>query len=218
MTLTDIKKQMVDYFRMMYHSGMVNLFEGNISARWEDRFLITPSQQNKETMTPDMILEIDENGKVLNGREGMKPSSEYKMHMEVYRLRPDVHACVHNHSLCATAFAVAGKPIVSEGIAESNLVFGQVPVAAYGRMGTVDIYKDFGKYLSEYNAILLENHGVLTVGGDLTYAFSYAEAVEKMAKILLLTRFLGGEKSLPEEELNILRDYGKQLRQKAMER
>ena len=217
MTLEDAKAQMVDYFRMMYHSGMVNLFEGNISMRWADRYLITPSQQNKETMTSDMILEIDENGKVLNGKDGMKPSSEFKMHMEVYRLRPDVQVCVHNHSLCATAFAVAGKPIISEGIAESNLVFGQVPVAGYGRMGTADIYREFEKYLKEYNAILLENHGVLTVGRDMTYAFSYAEAVEKMAKILLIARILGGEKSLPKEELETLREYGKQLRIMAMD-
>ncbi len=214
MTLRETKEQMVQFFRMMYHRGMVNLFEGNISVRWGEHYLVTPSQQNKETITADMILEVDADGAVLDGVG--RPSSEFKMHREVYRLRPDINACIHSHSTYATAFAVSGKPIVTAGLAEGNVIFGQIPVAAYGRPGTEDIYRQFGELLSEYNTILLENHGVLTVGPDVAMAFSLAEAAEKTAKIVLLSMLLGGEKRLPEEELQQLRGYGSMLRHQGM--
>lgn len=216
MTKQEAKEQIVTYFRMMYRNGMVNLFEGNVSMRWEDRFLITPSQQNKETMTAAEILEVDAQGNLLAEVPGFRPSSEMHMHLEVYRLRPDVQACVHNHSVFATAYAAAGQPICSCGVAESNVVFGTIPVVPYGRPGTADIYKAFPEYLSEYSALLLENHGVLTMGPDLTLAYSMAEAVEKIAKLLVITRLLGGEKSLPEKELNLLREHGRQIRRKLM--
>ena len=218
MTLQQAKEQMVTYFRTMYHNGMVTLFEGNISMRWEDRFLITPSQQDKETMTADMILEVDGSGQVLNDVPGKRPSSELKMHLEVYRLRPDVQACVHNHSPFATAFAAAGLPIISDGIAESNELFGEVPIVPYGRPGTAEISRAFGPILAEYSAVLLENHGVLTMGPNLTLAFSLAEGVEKIAKILTITKILGGEKSLPKEELETLRAHSRIIRQKLMGR
>ena len=67
MKIEEKKQEIVEVFRMMYRSGMVNLFEGNISVRAEDRFLVTPSQQNKETMTADMVLEVDGEGRVLKG-------------------------------------------------------------------------------------------------------------------------------------------------------
>ncbi len=216
MTVYEAKEQIVELFRMMYHMGMVNLFEGNISMRWEDRYLITPSQQNKETMTPDMVLEVNGEGKPLDAASTCAPSSEFKMHREIYRLRPDVNAVVHCHSCFATAFAVAGRPIETKGLAEGNVVFGQIPVAAYGRPGTDDICADFPKLFSEYNAVLLENHGIVTAGPDLTMAFSLAEAAEKTAKILVLAGLLGGEKSLPDSELQLLRGYGSSLRHKAM--
>ena len=207
-------EEIVSYFRRLYHSGMVNLFEGNISVRYGDHYLITPSQQDKDSMTPDMILEVDEEGNVIVGN-GV-PSSEFKMHREVYRLRPDVCACVHTHSPVATAFAVAGREIVTNGLAEGNVVLGKVPVAPYGRPGTEDIYAHFSEFLPEYNAILLGNHGVVTVGPDLSTAFSLTEAVEKTAKIVLIAQFLGGENSIPEDELQLLRQYGSYMRHKAM--
>lgn len=216
MTLYEAKKQIVELFRMMYHMGMVNLFEGNISMRWEDHYLITPSQKNKETMTPEMVLEVGEDDHPLRSETAGTPSTEFKMHREIYRLRPDINAVVHEHSCFATAFAVAGKPIDAKGLAEANVVFGQIPVAAYGRPGTDDIHKDFSVLFAEYNAVLLENHGIVTAGPDLTTAFALAEAAEKTAKILMLAGLLGGEKTLPESEIQLLRDYGSSLRHKTM--
>lgn len=209
-----MSEEIVNCFRRLYHSGMVNLFEGNISMRFGDHYLITPSQQDKETMTADMILEVDEEGAVISGNG--KPSSEFRMHREIYRLRPDVSACVHTHSLFATAHAVAGKEIVSDGFAECNMFLGKVPCVPYGRPGTDEIYAHFAEYTSEYNALLLGNHGVVTFGADLKTAFSLTELVEKTAKIGFITQQMGGESRLPAEELEALRSNGSMLRRQAM--
>lgn len=210
------KAEVARITQTMYRSGMTNLFEGNVSMRVGDVMLLTPSQQDKERMTPDMILELDLDGNVLYAPEGLRPSVEYRMHAAAYRMRPDIRAVVHNHSACATAYAMAGKPIVSDAFLELNLLFGQVPVAPYGMLGTDAIYAGMEPLLRDYHVVLLENHGVLAVGPDLTTAYSRAEAVEKMAKILILTNLLGGEKPLPADELEKVRRDGQAKRRAEM--
>lgn len=212
------KAEVVRITKTMYHSGMTNLFEGNVSMRVGDVMLLTPSQQDKEKMTPDMIIELDLQGNVLYAPEGLRPSVEYRMHAAVYRMRPDIRAIVHNHSACATAYAMAGKPIASDAFLELNLLFGQIPVAPYGMLGTEAIYAGIEPLLRDYHVILLENHGVLAVGPDLITAYSRAEAAEKMAKTLILTNLLGGEKPLPAEELEKVRRDGQAKRHAEMGR
>ena len=212
------KAEIVRITQTMYRSGMINLFEGNVSMRVGDVMLLTPSQQDKGQMTPDMIIELDLNGNVLYAPEGLRPSVEYRMHAAAYRMRPDIRAVVHNHSACATAYAMAGKPIASDAFLELNLLFGQVPVVPYGMLGTEAIYAGMEPLLQDYHVVLLENHGLLAVGPDLTTAYSRAEAAEKMAKILILTNQLGGEKPLPAEELENVRREGQARRHAEMGR
>ena len=212
------KSEVVRITKAMYHSGMTNLFEGNVSMRVGDVMLLTPSQQDKEKMTPDMIIELDLEGNVLYAPEGLRPSVEYRMHAAAYRMRPDIRAVVHTHSACATAYAMAGKPITSDAFLELNLLFGQIPVAPYGMLGTEAIYAGMEPLLQDYHVVLLENHGVLAVGPDLTTAYSRAEAAEKMAKTLILTNLLGGEKPLPAEELEKVRRDGQTKRHAEMGR
>ena len=213
----EIRKQIVDVVKHEYRIGMVNMFEGNVSARLGDRYFITPSQVAKETMTEDMVIEVDCEGNVVNALPGLKPSSEVKMHLEVYRLRQDVKAVVHNHSLYATAFAVNSMPIDTDMITEANLTFGVVPVVPYGTPGTDRIYKEFDKYLGNYHGVLLANHGLLTFGRTLELAFSYAEGIEKIAHTLFLAKQLGNGPAIPPEEVKGLRDFGAMMRMKEME-
>ncbi len=205
MTKQEAKQLIVDVTKKLYAKDMLNQFEGNVSMRFEDRYLITPSQADKATLSADMIVEIDEDGNTLNPECGTRASSEYKMHLQAYKVRPDVNAVIHDHSTYATAFAVAGQPIATRAFAEMLEIFQEVPVVPYGTPGTPEIAKGFAQYLPEYNAVLLENHGFLAVAPDLPLAFSIAEAVEKSAKILILARLLGGEKALPDEEVALLK-------------
>ena len=195
------REQMVRCFRKLYEQGMINLFEGNFSARDGGNVLMTPSQQNKETMTPDMLVTLDGSGKLLSAN-GLQPSSEARMHLEIYRLRPDLGAVVHTHSAFATAFALAGLPIRSE-LAELRLYYGgEIPCCAYGEPGTDAVFAEFERYYlrERKDVVLLANHGLVAAGRDVEEAFSRAEAVEKIARTTLLARLLGGECPLPEGE------------------
>ncbi len=193
------REQIVRCFRKLYEQGTINLFEGNFSARDGESILMTPSQQNKETMTPDMLVTLDAEGKLLSSN-GLKPSSEARMHLEIYRLRPDLGAVVHTHSAFASAFALAGRPIRSE-LAELSLFYGgEIPCCAYGAPGTDAVFAEFERYFlrERKDVVLLANHGVVAAGRDVEEAFSRAEAVEKLAKTALLAQLLGGECPLPD--------------------
>ncbi|OQB25405.1 MAG: L-fuculose phosphate aldolase [Firmicutes bacterium ADurb.Bin182] len=218
MTNRQAKREMIKYGKIMYRSGMINLFEGNISMRLKDRFLITPSQHSKEDMTEDMTVELDKDGNIIGRIKEYKPSTEYKMHLEAYRLRPDVNAVIHTHSLYATAFAIAGRPISSRANPETNFLFGEIPLCSYGTPGTESIFSDFKKYLPSNNVMLLANHGVISVGSTIQLAYSYCEAAEKIAKLLLIVSLMGGENALPEAELESLRSAGLKLRKEAIEK
>lgn len=215
--ILNIKQEIVDTVKKEYRFQMVNMFEGNVSARVGDRMFITPSQVNKEIMTTDMIIETDMEGNIVYQPEGLRPSSEMKMHLEAYRVRPDVKAVVHNHSLYATAHAINNMPIVSDALTEMNITFGQVPVVPYGTPGTDRIYCDFDKYLGNYSAVLLANHGVLAYGQTIEKAFSVAEAVEKVAQTLYIAKQLGAPSPIPAEEVTALRQFGEQMRIDAIE-
>ena len=104
--IDELKQEIVEVVKKEYRFQMVNMFEGNVSIRYNDKMLITPSQVNKEIMTPEMIIETDLEGNILYQREGLYPSSEMGMHLEVYRVRPDVSAVVHNQSMYARRTSV----------------------------------------------------------------------------------------------------------------
>ena len=202
--MQQIKEDIVRYFRRLYEQGTINLFEGNISARVGDVILMTPSRQNKETLRAEMISELDIDGNVKESR--FSPSSEYRMHLAVYRLRSDARAVVHTHSAFASAFALAGQSI-RNALAETWMFYGgEIPCCSYGAPGTDAVFADFERYLvrEDRDAVLLANHGLVTLGKDVEDAFSKAEAVEKLAKITLLSRLLGGEQPLPPGEAETL--------------
>ncbi len=212
-----IKEEIVRYFRRLYEQGTINLFEGNISARVGDVVLMTPSQQNKETLLPEMIVEMDMEGNVKGNV--LRPSSEYRMHLALYRLRPDLGAVVHTHSAFASAFALAGKPIQND-MAEMWMFYGgEIPCCAYGEPGTDAVFADFERYFvkEDKDAVLLANHGLVTAGRDVEQAFSKAEAVEKLAKITVLAQLLGGEQPLPPGGADVLLARCAEVRQKNRE-
>ena len=202
------KREIIGRFRRLYESGMINMFEGNISVRAGDVILMTPSQMEKEKITPAMITEMDIDGNVLNEPE-VKASSEYKLHLAVYRLRDDIRAVVHTHSTYATACAVSGIPVAGN-MAEIFMFFGgEIPVCTYGAPGSEAIYADFPRYFvdEDRDAVLLANHGVVTAGRTLAEAYSKTEAAEKIAKINAIVRESGSELVLPEEEREKLLDF-----------
>ena len=178
--------------------------DGNISVKvGEDRLLITPSGVSKGRMTPEMLLVTDLDGNVLEGDR--HPSSEGKMHLEVYRGRPDVNAVVHAHPPVATAFAVCRRGLETPYLSELVAGLGQVPcTTSFAMLSTEEVPESVRPYLEDHNALLLANHGALAWGGDLWEAFDRLETVEHTAKIVLNAQLLGGGVPLTEEEVKRL--------------
>jgi L-fuculose-phosphate aldolase len=114
------------------------------------------------------------------------------MHLLFYRLRPDVQAVCHAHPPTATGFAATGRALNVPVLPEVVVDLGTIPLAPYGTPGTWELCENLQPLVAKHDAILLENHGVVTCGPDLTAAYQRLETVEQFARILLTAHFLGG--------------------------
>ncbi|RXE59578.1 class II aldolase/adducin family protein [Acetivibrio mesophilus] len=202
-----IREQIVKVSKLMYDKGMVNAFAGNLSVRDGDNLYITPSGICKGFLREDMIVKTDMNGNVLEGM--YRPSSEIKLHLGIYRERKDVYSVAHAHPPYTTAYAVANKAIESKACAEMVIFFEKIPLAAYGTPSTDEIFSGVEEYINEYDVILLANHGIVSAGRDVFDAYFKLKAAEDIAKTLILSQVLGGEKDLPEGKLKELGDIRK---------
>ena len=212
MTEYEIKKQICDIGKRIYNQGMVAANDGNISVKLNDNeFLCTPTGVSKGFMTPEYICKVDANGQVIQANPGFKPSSEIKMHMRVYKQRPDVNSVVHAHPVYATSFAIAGIPLTQPIMPEAVIALGCVPIADYGTPSTEEIPDAVEKHLQYFDAVLLENHGALTYSDSLINAYHKMESVEFYAKLLYLARQLGGPKELTPQQVERLYEIRRQF-------
>ena len=208
----EIKKQICEIGKRIYDKGMVAANDGNISVKIGDnQFLCTPTGVSKGFMTPEFICKVDGEGKVIQANPGFKPSSEIKMHMRVYKKRPDVKAVVHAHPLYATGFAIAGIPLSQPIMPEAVIALGCVPIAEYGTPSTEEIPDAVEKYLQHFDAVLLENHGALTFSDSLLNAYHKMESVEFYARLLYISNQLGGPKELSKAQVERLYEIRRQF-------
>lgn len=198
-----VKKQICDIGVRMFQRGFVAANDGNISCRIsENEILATPTGVSKGYMTPEMIVKVNPEGEVLEGTE--KPSSELKMHLCVYKEKPELKAVVHSHPPFATAFAIAGCPLDKNYMPETVLLLGKIPIAEYGTPSTEEIPDGIRKHIKSHNGVLLEFHGALTWGRDLTAAYYHMERLEFTAKITYLLKQLKSERELSPENIEKL--------------
>lgn len=187
----------------MYGRGLIVACEGNLSVRLDrDRVLVTPAGACKGDLVPTDLLVTDLTGAVLEGTG--KPSSEIRMHLLFYKLRPAVAAVCHAHPPTATAFAVAGHALERAVLPEVVVGLGKVPLAPYGTPGTREICRGLAPLATRYDAILLASHGVVTCGPDLNTAFQRLETVEHLARIVLAAESLGGARLLRRAQIQKL--------------
>src|ERR671922_2519489 len=195
-----IRADIVEAGRRLYARAYVASNDGNISARLDDKRLITtPKSVSKGFMTPDMMVIVDYEGNKLGGDR--EASSELPMHLEIYRNRPDVNGVVHAHPPLATGFAVAGIPLTRAVLAEVVTTLGSIPIAEYATPSTKELPDAVRKYVKAHDGMLLANHGALTLGADVYAAYYKMETIEHFAKISLVARLLGGERLLSREEV-----------------
>ncbi|MFQ5801293.1 MAG: class II aldolase/adducin family protein [Candidatus Methylomirabilales bacterium] len=183
---------------------------GNISVRCPDgaTAFITPSARDYRLLTERDLIRVHlETGRA-EGR--WKPSSEWQLHVAIYRARPDVNAVVHHHGTGASAVAVTQKTIPVL-IGEASDI-GPIPTTAYAPSGSKELAENASQELVKgTNAILLANHGVVAVGRDLREAMCRALKVERLARIYIGAELLGGARPLDQAEVlrsqNFLETY-----------
>jgi len=197
------RADIVEVGRRLWERGYVASNDGNISVRLdEQRLITTPKNVSKGFMTLDMMVITDLDGKKIAGERD--PSSELKMHLEVYRNRPDARAVVHAHPPTATGFAVAGIALDRAVLAEVITTLGSIPIAEYATPSTEELPAAVRKYIKAHDGLLLANHGALAIAGDLFAAYYRMETIEHFAKISLVARTLGRENLLSRGEVDRL--------------
>jgi L-fuculose-phosphate aldolase len=215
----ELRREMVRVGRLMWERGYVAATDGNLSARLgSDRLLVTPSGLSKGFLSAEELVVMRLNEETsphasYRGR-GQRPSSEILMHLEVYRLRPDVRAVVHAHPPLSIAFSIAGVSLARCVLPEVIVTLGGIPTAEYATPGTAEVPGSIRRAVQEYDALLLAHHGSLTLGGTLWEAYLRLEKVEHTAQITLAAQQLGGVKTLSPQAVEKLADMRRELLQR----
>jgi L-fuculose-phosphate aldolase len=198
------RKEIVYTNRVCVESGLIRSSDGNISIRLDDdRFLVTPAGLYKRRLKPKQLLIVNQQGEIIRGKGKLKPSSELLMHLEVYRQREDIGAVLHAHPPYTTALTIAGMPFPTDIVPEVLALLGEVPSAPYAAPGTQDLALSISDPIKTHNAVLLSNHGSLTVGKTLEEALIALERMELAAQLYYLAHNLGEVIPLPDAEIKI---------------
>ena len=181
--LVVLRRDMVEIGRLMYEKGLIVAAEGNLSVRLGGHsFLVTPAGTNKGSLRVQDLLEIDDRGRSAQGTA----TSEWPLHRLIYAHRPDVLGICHAHPPWTTAFAAAGRDLDGSLLTETATLLARVPLAARALPGSEALAASVVPFIADHDAVLLGNHGVVTVGTDLRKAYSLLETVERLAQVTLL--------------------------------
>jgi L-fuculose-phosphate aldolase len=191
-----LRQEIVRVGRLMYEKGFISASDGNISARLEpERILITPSGLHKGFLDPDDLLVVDDEGNrtgksaIVNRR--LNPTSELPMHLEVYRLRPDLGAVVHAHPPTTIALSIAGIPLADCLLPEVIVSLGLIPTTNYATPSSAESVRAVREFISNHDALVLQRHGTVTVGQDPMQSFMRLETIEQNARVAYMLAQLG---------------------------
>lgn len=197
--------RMLAFFgKLLHNRHYVSGCDGNLSVRLDANcILTTPTGFSKGWMEPRDMVIVDLEGRRVHGLHA--PSSEMPMHLTIYKGRPDVGAVVHAHPCTATGLASAGLDLTEPVCTELVLTLGEVPLAPYAPPGTPELGRVLEPFIAHYDAVLLQNHGVVAYAETLEQAYMHMETIEHSARILVATRLLGRCVPLSKREARRLR-------------
>ncbi len=211
----ELRQEVIRVCRLLWERGYVAATDGNVSVRLSrDRVLATPSGFSKGFIKPEELIVVDMEGKKLSRGHGagerLKPTSELLMHLEAYRQRPDVHGVVHAHPPTTVAFTIAGVSLAKCVLPEVVITLGSIPTAEYATPSTAEGPEVVRDLVRDYDAIVLDRHGTLTVGTTVWDAYLRLEKVEHTAEVTLVARQLGAVRTLSPEQLSKLTEMRRQ--------
>lgn len=199
MSIKKLKKELIEYGKLCGVKNFTPGVSGNLSARYKDKILITTSGSANGYLDEDDFVVIDFEGNVFKGKK--KASSEKMLHVEFYKMRPDINYIIHVHSPYLSSFAAANASLNEPVMAENVFYFGQIPCAEYGLPSSKDLVEKTAKYFNEYSAVLMGNHGFIVGDKELKDAYLKLELAESYAQVVLNTRILGGAKLLNDAQV-----------------
>lgn len=205
-----LRARMAEVMKAMDARGLNRGTSGNLSARFGEAMLVTPSGVPPERLTGDQMVLVQPDGST--SADALKPSSEWRMHQQILNRRPDANAVVHCHSRHATILACAGREIPSMHYMVAVGGGSSVPVAPYATFGSAELAEAVVETLDGRAAALMANHGQIVVARNLDAGLAIAEEIEEQAAIYWGTLAIGGPKLLSEDEMNVIltrfRSYG----------
>ena len=188
-----LRQGLVDVMRAMAGRGLNRGTSGNVSARWGDGMLVTPSGVLPERLSAEGMVFVDGEGRAA---PGLKPSSEWRMHHGLYARRSDVGAVVHCHARHCTILACAGLAIPAMHYMVAVGGRAEVPLAPYATFGTDALAQGVAEALDGGYACLMANHGLIVAASGLERALAIAEEIEEQAAVYWGALAIGGPKVL----------------------
>jgi len=213
MKLKEERRKIVAFCQQMISSGLVKGTGGNMSLCNCEKTIIaiSPSGTKYETMKPEDVVLVDLQGNHIDG--SLKPSSEIQFHLDLLNLRPDIHAVVHTHSPYVTTMACLRMEIPAIHYLIGHVGY-KVPVAFYATFGTKALSENICAAIGSGDAVIMANHGLVTVGKTLENAYQKAEMVEYVAQLYLQAMAVSKPTLLSDEEMSQVMEkyktYGKQ--------
>jgi L-fuculose-phosphate aldolase len=198
----------------MSQKGYVVGTSGNVSLRFKDSegrdlVAITPSGRTYDTMKPNDIVMVDLEGQRVEGE--LTPSIETMLHTGIYKARRKVNAVIHTHPIYGSVMAVAGLEIPAILDDQITQIGGEIQVAQYALSGSPEMTGNVIAALGPKNAVLLANHGAISVGRNMREAFTMCELLEKTAKIYVFALGLGKVNPVPTDAAEVEKAYFKAI-------
>ena len=207
-----LRRGIIGACRSMNAAGINQGTSGNISARYGESLLITPSGVPYDELEPRDLAAMPIQGEYGSWEGPMRPSSEWRFHLDIVRARPEVGAVVHAHSIYCTALAICGREIPAMHYMIAASGGSTIRVAPYATYGTKELSDNALAALDGRSCCLLANHGMIATGPTLKRAMWLAVELETLARQYYLTLAIGGPNILPEDEIahviQRFREYG----------
>jgi len=182
------RREVARFMKRLYNHGLTTTSGGNISLRIsDDIILITPSATDKGRMKWDEVGIMNSKGESLTPH--LKLSIESGMHLAIYKSK-NVNAIVHAHPVFATSFTAMKRKINTSLTAEACAILGEPVFVPYELMGTKDLATVVSEQIDKADILLLENHGILSVGKDLLQAFDKIEVLENAARMTVIVEMM----------------------------
>ena len=193
-----VRQSIVEAPRSLDALGLTQGTSGNLSQRWEDGLLITPSGLPYARMSPDDIVFMRLDG---THEHPLKPSSEWRFHRDILAARPEVNAVVHAHPIHCTAFAMCRREIPAVHYMIAAAGGPTVRCAPYATFGTEELSAHALAALEDRTCCLLANHGMIATGPDLEKALWLAVELETLCRQYAVALQVGTPVVLPDDEI-----------------